>query len=109
MEILKQEIAANGIKIIATENGATIGRAYLYLLKNDLHEEPFGFMEDVFVEEVHRKRGIGRMLVEAVIAEAKSQGCYKLICTSRHEKPDVHDYYKKFGFADHGLEFRVDL
>ena len=109
MQIEKQPISATGIKFLATENDQTIGRAYLYLLNNDLHEEPFGFLEDVFVEEAHRKHGIGRMLVEAVIAEAKSQGCYKLICTARHEKQDIHAYYKKFGFKDHGLEFRIDL
>ena len=104
-----QQVSASGIKILAIENGETLGRAYLYLLKNDLHEAPFGFIEDVFVEEAHRSKGIGSKLVDAVIAEAKAQGCYKLICTSRHEKPEVHGFYKKFGFKDHGLEFRIDF
>ncbi|OGE76464.1 MAG: GNAT family N-acetyltransferase [Candidatus Doudnabacteria bacterium RIFCSPLOWO2_01_FULL_48_57] len=109
MEIEKQQINANGIKIFATESGAAVGRAYLYLLKNDLHPEPFGFMEDVFVEENFRKHGIGSMLIKAIIEEAKALGCYKLICTSRYEKPDVHGFYKKFGFKEHGFEFRMDF
>ncbi len=109
MQIERQQISATGIKFLATENGQTVGRAYLYILKNDLHEDSFGFMEDVFVDESHRKQGVGSKLIEVVIAEAKARGCYKLICTARHEKQDVHGYYKKFGFADHGLEFRMDF
>ena len=109
MEIKKQPINAAGVKFIAEENGKPVGRAFLYILKNDLHEAPFGFLEDVFVEEQFRKAGIGRKLVEAVIAEAKNQGCYKLICTARHEKSEVHAYYLKFGFKDHGVEFRMDF
>ncbi len=109
MEIEKQQVSGTGVKILAKEGDEQIGRAYLYLLKNDLHTEPFGFIEDVFVEEAHRSKGIGSKLVEAVVVEAKAQGCYKLICTSRHEKPEVHGFYKKFGFKDHGLEFRIDF
>lgn len=109
MQIEKQQISADGVKLLATENGQTLGRAYLYLLKNDLHEAPFGFLEDVFVEEKHRSRGIGSQLIKAVIAEAKTRGCYKLICTARHEKQATHSFYLKFGFTDHGKEFRINF
>ena len=99
----------SAIKIMAVENGVIIGRAHLYILKNELHPEPFGFLEDVFVEEEHRKKGIGSKLIEKVIVEAKNQGCYKLICTARLSKPEVHAFYEKFGFKRHGFEFRMDL
>jgi len=109
MDIQKQQINASGIKILAKEGDEQIGRAYLYLLKNDLHDAPFGFIEDVFVEEAHRSKGIGSQLVKAVIAEAKAQGCYKLICTARQSKPEVHVFYEKFGFKKWGTEFRMDF
>src|SRR3989344_8309883 len=109
MDIKKQQINASGIKILGVENSKTVGRAFLYLLKNDLHEQPFGFLEDVFVEEAFRGRGIGSKLVEAVIAEAKSQGCYKLICTAGQSKPAIHAFYEKFGFNKWGSEFRMDM
>lgn len=99
----------SGTKFIAEENGEVIGRAFLYILKNDLHKEPFGLMEDVFVEEAHRSRGTGGELVKAVIAEAKAQGCYKLVATSRHENPKAHAFYQRFGFKDQGKEFRMNF
>ncbi len=98
---------ASARKMCVEENGVTIGRIYLYILYNDLHEEPFGFLEDLFVEEAWRNRGVGRDLVERAIVEAKAAGCYKLILTSRHGKKELHEWYVKLGFRDHGAEFRL--
>lgn len=109
MEIESKPLNPTGIKFYVKSGEAEVGRAYLYLLSNDLHEQPFGFMEDVFVEETQRGSGIGSRLVQRVIDEARVRGCYKLICTSRHEKPKVHELYKTLGFKDHGKEFRIDF
>jgi|SRR3989344_319443 len=106
---LTKENKSYAIKITAEENGMLLGWAYLYIMFNDLHKEPFAFLENVFVKEENRGKGVGSKLITAAIAEAKKQNCYKLICTSRYGKPEVHALYGKFGFKDHGKEFRLDL
>ena len=100
---------AYAIKITAEDHGQTIGRLFLYVLTNDLHKEPFGFLEDVFVEEAYRKHGIGSELVKMAIEEAKAQGCYKLIGNSRTFAGAVHKFYEKLGFKKWGYEFRMEL
>ena len=105
----KTEKKSYAVKFTAEENGKILGRAYLYIMFNDLHKEPFGFIEDVFVEEGNRGKGIGTKLVQAAIAEARKQNCYKIICTSRYENEQVHALYSKLGFKDCGKEFRIDL
>lgn len=109
MEIRKTEIASRGIKFSIISEGKEIARAFLYLMYNDLHKKPFGFMEDVFVHEDFRRKGYGAEIVKAVIEEAKQQGCYKLICTSRSARKEIHKFYKKVGFLKHGIEFRIDF
>ncbi|MDP2909303.1 MAG: GNAT family N-acetyltransferase [Nanoarchaeota archaeon] len=109
MDVKSKKINAKGIKFYVKEGKKEIARAYLYLLTNDLHDQPFGLMEDVFVEESLRGQGIGSKLVEKIIEEAKKKRCYKLICTSRYERPEVHRLYERFGFKDHGKEFRIDF
>lgn len=99
----------HGIKFTVEEDGNVVGRAYLYVMRNDLHDEPFGLMEDVFVEEKNRSHGIGKKLVAEVIKEAKAIGCYKLIGQSRHSRTNVHEFYKEMGFNEHGLNFRMDF
>ncbi len=110
MEITTQkENKSYAIKFTVKENNEVIGRARLYILFNDLHAEPYGFLEDLFVNEEHRGKGIGKQLINALINEAKSQKCYKIIGTSRHARPEVHAMYEKIGFKDYGKEFRMDL
>lgn len=108
MEIKQKEIGSSGIKFFFEKDGKEIARAYLFMMHNDLHKRPFGLLEDVFVEEEYRGQGIGTQLVKAVLDTAKNR-CYKLICTSRHSRPKVHDLYQRIGFRNHGLEFRMDF
>lgn len=110
MEIIsKPEVRHEGIKFLMMDNGQEVGRAFLYILYNDLHVEPFGFLEDLFVADSFRGKGVGTELVQSVINEAQKQGCHKLICTSRHGREELHGWYKKLGFVDHGTEFRMDF
>lgn len=97
------------IQITAEEGGAVVGRAYVYAIYNGLHEEPYALLEDVFVEPGYRGKGIGSQLVKEAIKEARQMGCYKMIGTSRHGRADVHAWYKDLGFADYGIEFRMDF
>ena len=109
LEIQSKHSAASGMIFYMKENDLEVARAYLYVLQNTLHKRPFGLIEDVFVSEQVRGTGIGTCLVTRIIEEAKKRNCYKLICTSRHENERVHSLYKKMGFTDHGLEFRMNF
>ena len=109
MNFEHNDVEAKGIRISITDDGFEVGRAYIYLMHNDLHDRPFGLMEDVYVEESYRGKGIGSELVGKVIEIAKDSNCYKLIATSRISRPKVHELYQKLGFSQQGFEFRIDL
>lgn len=109
MEINQEPRQSEAIKIIVKDKGQVVGWAFLYFIKNDRHEEPYALLENVYVEQEFRKHGVGSRLVEAAVAVARAKGCYKIIGTTRHEKEAVHKFYERFGFRDHGLEFRLDL
>ncbi len=110
MEI-KKEIKKDSfaVKISLEEAGKIMGWAYLCIIFQDRHKEPYGLMENVYIEPEYRSRGLGKELVKLLIAEAKERGCYKIIGTSKHSKPEVHTFYEKFGFKNIGAEFRMDL
>mgnify|MGYP002640228858 CR=1 FL=1 len=110
MEI-KQEMKmdAYAIKFTFEEDSKVVGRAYLYIIHNDLHDRPYGLLEDLYVEESQRGKGLGNKLVQEVIEEAKNRQCTKLIGTSRYVRSEVHAWYEKLGFKDYGKEFRMDF
>ena len=104
--VIKQSRA---IKFEVRQGDKTIGRVYLYIIKNDLHKQPYGLVEDLFVDETMRGQGVGRMLLEAAIAEAKKRKLYKLVITSRMARTEVHGFYERHGFKKYGWEFRMDF
>jgi GNAT superfamily N-acetyltransferase len=109
MKVDLQHRTATGIRFSISADGQEIARAYLYLMSNDLHDAPFGLLEDVFVDESQRGSGLGTTLVKEVISTAQEAGCYKLIATSRTSRPKVHELYERLGFEKHGVEFRMNF
>ncbi|WP_211176505.1 GNAT family N-acetyltransferase [Brasilonema sp. UFV-L1] len=109
MEIKRNSKKAEGVRLSIEHNGIELAHAFLYVMHNDLHNEPFGLMEDVFVDENYRGKGYGTQLVKKIIEIAREYRCYKLIATSRSSKPKVHELYQRLGFEEHGVEFRINL
>ena len=97
------------VKFEIRESGKKIGWAYLYIVFQDRHREPYGFIENIYVAPDYRNRGLGSMIVRRVIVEAKKRKCYKLIGTSREANTAAHRFYRRLGFRKMGYEFRMDL
>ncbi len=110
MEIEKTLLTSSySIKFEAKENGVILGHAFIIIIQNSRHAEPYALLEDVYVEQEYRGKGVGSQLIAQVLSVAKEKKCYKIIATSRHTKPDVHRLYEKIGFVNHGIEFRMTL
>lgn len=110
MEKTKQEeIKTRGFRFLIEQDGKEVARAFLYLMSNDLHgkNKVYGYLEDVYVDESCRGQGLGTKIVSQVIKEAKNQGCYKMVATSRYGRDNVHRLYEKVGFEDFGKEFKI--
>ncbi len=97
------------IYISIWDKNKKVAWSYVYVLTNELHDEPFGLLENVYVEEDYRGSGIGTKIVKESISAAKKAGCYKLIGTSRTPKKKLHKFYEGLGFTKHGFEFRMDF
>ena len=54
----------------------------------------FGYLCDVFVGQSHRGRGLGKWLVECVVAHPDLQGLRRLALMTR----DAHELYRPLGF-----------
>ncbi len=97
------------LRICFEDSTEVLGRGTLFVLRNDLHKRPFGFVEDIFVEEKARGKGIFREIMKRLIELARENGCYKLIACVRYLKPEVKHMYLRLGFLDHGSELRMNF
>ena len=54
----------------------------------------FAYIMDVFVEEKHRKKGIGKLLVNSLLEHKDLKDVYRWVLITK----DAHELYKKVGF-----------
>jgi len=90
-------------------DGVVVGRAFLFVISNDLHDKSYGLLEDIWVEPNFQGKDIGTELVKSVIEKCKSEGLYKLLATSRKSREQVHSWYERLGFDKYGHAFRMDF
>jgi len=109
MEIKYKKIASRGIRIFLEKDGQEVARATLFILRNDLRQRQFGYLEDVFVNEEQRGQGLGTKLVTEIVKVAKANKCYKIVMTSRYGREQVHQLYERLGFKNFGIEFKIYL
>lgn len=89
-------------------DGRIVGTAELVIKHNLTHGcKPYGFIENVVVDERYHGEGIGSKLIESCIKIAREKGCYKLVLTCKEE---LVKWYGKFGFREFGEKaLRLDL
>jgi glucosamine-phosphate N-acetyltransferase len=92
---------------VAEVDGAVAATTTLLIERKFIHAGGIvGHVEDVAVNRNFQGRGIGKLLMEQVIAEARAAGCYKVIldCSDR-----VCGFYQSLGFRPQEISMRIDL
>lgn len=106
-EIL-QKISKNPEHVIfvAIQNGKVIGSTTLLIEQKFIHDGgKVGHIEDVVVSKQFQSKGVGAIIIRAVLEYSKNQGCYKTILDCDDE---VMPFYEKLGFVRHSHEMRFD-
>lgn len=82
-------------------NGNVVGYALVHWLPSLFLPSPEGYLSELFVEEAYRGNGIGRRLLDAVVAEAKDRKCSRLsLIANRTRESYRRKYYLKAGWLE---------
>jgi GNAT superfamily N-acetyltransferase len=93
---------------VAEEEGQVVGTIVLLIVPNLSHGvAPWAIAENIIVSEEYRRKGIGRMLLEHVIARAREKGCYKIQLVSDTRRKEAHKFYGALGFEALAHGFRL--
>ena len=63
---------------------------------------PVGYVEGIYVDEIHRNKGISKKLVDAGIVWSKSLGCKEIASDTEVENLDSQEFHMKIGFKEVG-------
>ncbi len=75
----------------------------LYPLWSSWHCRRIWFLSDLYVKESSRGRGIGRRLVERVVAYARETGASSVMVELPRREPHLKDFYAGLGFREDEL------
>jgi GNAT superfamily N-acetyltransferase len=108
-EVFNRMAALPGYElIVAEEAGTVVGTTVLAILPGMAHGvSPFAVIEYVVVDEKHRGKGIGKLLMEYCTDRAKEAGCYKIMLTSDKRRTEAHEFYESLGFEASAHGFRL--
>ncbi len=106
-EILKKlRAGTNHVIYVAELDSKIVGSATIFIEQKFIHDGgKVGHIEDVVVRAEYQDKGIGQKLVEALLAYAQKNSCYKTILNCTDE---VMPFYEKLGFKRHSNSMRFD-
>ena len=93
--------------VVAVVEGAVVGSVMLAIMPNlSHHAQPWAQLENLVVDEAHRRTGVGRALMAWCEDTARDAGCYKLQFQSRNHRRDSHRFYRRLGYRALTVGFR---
>jgi len=69
------------------------------------HSGLIGEIQEMFVAEKYRSGGVGKLLMENLIAESKQKGFLQLEVTSSKRREKAHQFYMREGFLASHFKF----
>ena len=61
----------------------------------------------MYVEASHRRRGVGRQLMEYAVSRAKGENCCRIGLSSDKSRQEAHQFYHAIGFEASAHGFRM--
>jgi ribosomal protein S18 acetylase RimI-like enzyme len=88
------------IALLAKVDGIYVGLITAFELFSTFTVKPMIYIHDVFVLSQYRSLGIGRHLMETIVAEGKRRNCSRISLEVRHDNAPAQSLYKSIGFVD---------
>ena len=93
---------------VAVAGDKIVGTFALLIMHNLAHlGKKSAIVEDVGVLPEVQGHGVGKIMMQFAMEEAKNQRCYKLVLSSNAKRERAHQFYDSLGFDRHGYSFRV--
>lgn len=107
--VLAEIRASPGHELLVVQSqGEVVGTMALITVPNLSHNAcAWAIVENLVIAEKHRRRGLGRLLMEYAITKAREAGCHKLVLTSDKRRVDAHRFYRSMGLKASAHGFRL--
>lgn len=88
------------IGTVATVDGDVVGIANSIVHPTTWSEADFCYLNDLFVDPTIRGKGIGKLLIDDLLAKAESNGWARVYWSTREDNTVARRLYDRYGAAD---------
>jgi GNAT superfamily N-acetyltransferase len=100
----------NVLLLVGSLGEEVVATCQVTFLRHLIYRGPlFAQVESVRTVSHLRGQGIGRTLMEWVIAEARRRGAMRVQLTSNLQRTEAHRFYERLGFAGSHLGMKLNL
>ncbi len=94
--------------MVAKYQGEVVGSMVLLIGPNLSHSAwPWALVENPIIDQGHRRRGFGRVLMDYAVAWAREARCYRIVLSSDKRRREAHRFYRSLGFEASAHGFRL--
>ncbi|WP_036262916.1 GNAT family N-acetyltransferase [Methylocapsa aurea] len=95
--------------VVATDGDAIVGIAQFLFHRSTWTPGDYCYLQDLFVLETRRGNGVGRALIEAVVARAKAQGASRVYWLTHETNKQAMWLYDQVAEKSGFLQYRFVL
>ena len=88
---------------VARDGEAIVAMAALHFTTSTAEGGKVAWFEDCIVRPEYRRKGIGKALLEYVIAQARAEGALRVMLLTDGDNARAHALYRKIGFTDSAM------
>ncbi|HUX51617.1 MAG TPA: GNAT family N-acetyltransferase, partial [Spirochaetia bacterium] len=90
---------SESVVFIAHDDGTPAGFTQLYPSFSSVSIAPIYILNDLYVDAVHRRRGIGALLLSFAVQFAKAEGAVRLMLTTAYDNLTAQRLYEAEGWV----------
>jgi GNAT superfamily N-acetyltransferase len=85
--------------LVADDGGGVVGAATYFLVPVAHDDRPWCRITTLVVDDAHRGRGVGQVLVAAAETAAREASCSRIEATSALHRTEAHRLYERLGYG----------
>ena len=99
------------VVLVAEREGEVLGYTYAGVEGNDYMalRGPAGVLYDIVVDPAHRRTGVGRMLLDATLAELRTRGAPRVVLSTAERNESAQRLFARAGFRRTMIEMTREL
>ena len=108
-ERMLEEMLKYGYRMIGVFDGKKCIGVSGFWLGTKLYSDKYLEADNVVIDKAYRSKGIGKLLMDWLEAEAKRKGCKMIMLDAYVENFSGHKFYYREGFIARGFHFLKKL